>query len=638
MCGICGIIDHNQQLDVSRRDDWVRQMNAAITHRGPDEAGYRSTPAATLAMRRLSIIDLKSGQQPIYNEDKKISVFFNGEIYNFPELREWLLEKGHSFYTYSDTEVLVHLYEEFGFQGMLERVKGMFALVLQDDHKGAFYLARDRFGEKPLFYYQKETQLFFSSEIASLLEAEPVPRKLNQDALPYYLRMTIVPEPQTLLQEVHSLKPGHFLHLIDGQWTQEAYFVPSYEADSNIKTEQDAIEYIEPILEQAVKQQMISDVPLGAFLSGGIDSSTVVAWMQKNSPDPIKTFTVRFEESGYDESPIAREVSQLLGTDHTEITIPNQDFSEEIFWTVIDHVGLPFPDSSAIPTYLITKEIRTHVTVALSGDGGDELFGGYPIFQWWPKIARLQNIPAPIRSMAQAGVGIAGNFPGTGNNSTLRQLRRALEAASVPKDELGIAIQEMFSLRELAKLKKGGFRMPVPNEMARFPDAADDWSDLRRAMYYRLIHNLPLDMLIKVDRMSMANSLEVRAPFLDPDLFEASTKLPERFLIKDGKGKHLIRKIMEGRLPDSVFNHPKSGFSIPLHQYQNASFEKLVQELLNPGNVLYDLFDPEYLKKIIRSGLIQKGDTSGQSVFRSSHQLWSLMQLFGWAQRFRITL
>ena len=638
MCGICGIVDSNRRLPKDQRDQWVRSMNEAIRHRGPDEDGYRSTELATLAMRRLSIIDLTSGKQPIFNEDRTISVFLNGEIYNFRELREELEAAGHQFYTHSDTEVIVHLYESFGIKGTLERMKGMFTFIIQDENKGRFYLARDRFGEKPLFYYQDQGTLYYSSEIKSLLEAQAVPRKLDYDGLAYYLRITMIPEPRTLLDGVKSLLPGHYLQWDGGEWKQEAYFQPAYKPDYGIKTEADAIALVEPVLERAVRRQMVSDVPLGAFLSGGIDSSTVVAWMQRNSSKPIKTFTVRFEESAYDESPIARDVANMLGTDHTEITVPNQAFSEDIFWMVIDHAGMPFPDSSAIPTYLITREIRSHVTVALSGDGGDELFGGYPIFQWWPKIARLQKVPGLLRGMAYKGVQLAANLPVGSSVTRLRQIRRALEAASYPPDELGLAIQELFSAKELDALHQNGFRMPDPNELARFPAAAKQWSAIRKAMYYRLTYNLPLDMLIKVDRMSMANSLEVRAPFLDPDLFEVSTRLPDQFLIQNGKGKHLIRQIMRDKLPDSVFNHPKSGFAIPLHEYQNDDYRSLIGELFQAGNPLYELFDPEALQQIVRMGLDQKGDTVVQSVFRASHQLWSLMQLFGWAKRFGVDL
>ncbi|MBR9921779.1 MAG: asparagine synthase (glutamine-hydrolyzing) [Bacteroidetes bacterium] len=636
MCGICGIIDTSQSLDPGKRDQWVQQMNEAIRHRGPDEAGYRSSASACLAMRRLAIIDLQSGQQPIYNPDRSISVFFNGEIYNFQEWRDTLEKEGDSFYTHSDTEVIVHLYQKFGMEGMLQRLKGMFALVIHDERDNTFYLARDRFGEKPLFYHQKEGKLFFSSEVKSLLEVPAIPRQLNEEALSYYLRLTMVPEPLTLLREVHSLKPGHYLKKEGNDWVQKAWFQPDYSGKEIIHSEAEAKEYIAPLLEKAVRRQMISDVPLGAFLSGGIDSSSIVALMQENSAEPIKTFTVRFEESTYDESPIARKVAQHLGTDHTEISIPNQDFSEDLFWKLIDHTGIPFPDSSTIPSYLITREIRSHVTVALSGDGGDELFGGYPIFQWWPKIARLQKTPTFLRQLAMTGVNLGRQIPRAASSSLLRKAGRALEAAQYEEEELGMAIQEMFSPADLKSLFGQPFQMPQPNLLANLPPAFAEWSEVRKAMYYRLTFNLPLDMLVKVDRMSMANSLEVRAPFLDPDLYEGSTRLADDLLIQNGKGKHLIREIMRDKLPEVVFNHPKTGFSIPLHQYQNAAFEKLAASLFQPKNPIYSLFDPSGLQAVVQNGLRQKSDTARQSVFRSSHQLWSLMQLFGWAQRFNV--
>jgi len=529
MCGICGMIDlAAPQTDL--RASYINHANQAMHHRGPDEAGVYKDDWASIAMRRLSIIDLSGGTQPIYNEDGSIVIVMNGEIYNYRELRDMLQAKGHQFKTNSDTETLVHLYEEYGTE-MPKYLKGMFTFALIDKRQKRLFLGRDRFGEKPLFYYQNDKIFAFASELKSLLQHPQIPRKLDREALLYFLAVSFVPDPMTLLEGIRSLPPGSCMTLdAAGKTDTWAYFDPSYEVDNSLKTEQDVIDMLRPKLEQAVMRQKVSDVPLGAFLSGGIDSSTVVAMLQKNSSERIKTFTVKFEEATYDESHIAREVAQKLGTDHHEITIPNQDFNEDIFWKIIDHVGTPFPDSSAIPTYFISKEIRQHVKVALSGDGGDELFGGYPVFDWYKKVLSLQKIPSILRKSAVGLLDLQANIPGLSDLSKIRQARRAFSASTATHEALVMAMHYIFEPREITKIVNNGLASSenLKNIQVDLPPEWQSWTPLRQIMYYRLRYHLPLDMLVKVDRMSMANSLEVRAPFLDPDLFEASAKIPDR--------------------------------------------------------------------------------------------------------------
>jgi asparagine synthase (glutamine-hydrolysing) len=551
-------------------------MNDAIRHRGPDETGFLSGDYCTLAMSRLSIIDLKGGQQPIYNEDRSKCVFFNGEIYNFREIRSELRKMGHQFATQSDTEVLIHLYEQFG-ESMLDMLRGMFALCIYDITKETLFLARDRFGEKPLFYHFDGQVFTFSSEIKSLLQNPQVPRVFNDEVLHYYLCVSFVPEPSTLFKNVFSLEPGHSLTFKNGVIRVKPYFCPDYKQNEDIKTEAEAREFLRPILQKAVTRQTVADVPLGAFLSGGLDSTTIAAFVQKNSDRRLKTFTVRFEDASFDESPIARQVANLLGTDHQEITVPNSDFDEDIFWTIIDHVGFPFADSSAIPTYYITREIRNHVTVALSGDGGDELFGGYPVFQWWQRIKGVQNYPNVVRESALRVTNFLATVPSMRMNNGLRQVSRALTVARHDEREFGLGIHTMYNKGELNTLfgNRSSSVELTYEQLCQFPKRAEHWSSLRKSMFYRLKYNLPLDMLTKVDRMSMANSLEVRAPFLDADLFAAASQIPDRMLIKNGQGKHILRRLMQEDLPKSVFDRPKTGFSIPLHHYQNRQFEGL---------------------------------------------------------------
>lgn len=638
MCGICGIIDLRQTLPAARKEQWVTAMNQAIFHRGPDGAGWYADPRCTLAMRRLAIIDLKTGDQPMFNETGDIGIFFNGEIYNFRELREELQKKGHTFKTASDTEVLVHLYEEFG-SDMLPLLKGMFAFCLFDLKKRKYLLARDRFGEKPLFYHWDQEVFSFSSEIRSLLENRRITRSIEPSALSYYFRTSLIPEPLTLLRNVFSLPPGCLLEISDAGLCMRRYFEIQYQENKDLKTEEDAVAFIRPHLLEAVRRQMISDVPLGAFLSGGIDSGTIVALLQQHASRPIQTFTARFENPDFDESTTARKVAEYCGTDHHELSIPNYDFTEELFWGIIDHVGQPFRDSSAIPTYLITRTIGKQLKVALSGDGGDELFGGYDLFQWYLKILQVKKVPQPIRAMGRTALSTAHHLPGLKGFSSLRRWKRAIETSLQPNHLIPIALNEMFSaervvqlLPEAANPDSVGYDL-----LKQYPRAADHWTELRKIMYYRAIHTLPANMLVKVDRMSMANSLEVRAPFLDADLFAASAQLPDRFLIREGLGKYIIRSIMEEKLPAEVFSRPKQGFNVPLHQYRNDAFRRLARQLLYEQNPFPQLFPSQVLREVFTRGTQQTQDDATSSVFRSTHQLWMFMQLFGWAKRFQVT-
>lgn len=633
MCGICGIIDWNNSWSTSQRKRWVAAMNTALQHRGPDATGDFSTPHGTLAMRRLAIVDIAGGDQPIFNERGNIGVVFNGEIYNHLSLKKQLEEKGHRFTTTTDTEVLVHLYEEYGTE-MLPLLKGMFSFCIFDRNQETFFLARDRFGEKPL-YYSYENKLFsFSSEIKSLLENPQLERTLNRAALPYYFRTSLVPEPLTLLEKVKSLPAGHFLFLSKHNCELKAYFSPAYESAIPFQSEEEAIAEIRPRLIQAIQRQLRSDVPIGAFLSGGIDSSTVVALAQKYNERQLRTFHVRFEEQAYDESAIARKVANFCGTEHREIMIPNLDFSERIFWEIIEHVGLPFRDSSAIPSYFISQAIGKEVKVALSGDGGDELFGGYALFQWYQKVIRLQKVARPVRSLIDQGLGHMQHLQVLEPVTLLRKLKRGVRTSLEPEADIPIALNELFQREELVRLLGEAGR----TDLRLLKNYPKNLSPLRKIMHYRLQHTLPANMLIKVDRMSMAHSLEVRAPFLDPDLFAASLRLPDDMLIKAGEGKYLLRKIMQQELPTAVFSHPKMGFNIPLHRYQNQAFQNLAHRLLFEENPLPNLIPKAALKTIYQKGISQKKDTATNSVFQSAHQLWMMMQLFGWAKKFNLKI
>ena len=628
MCGISGII--STKINKDERDTSARLMNKGIFHRGPDDDGFYSDEQCSLSMRRLSIIDLETGKQPIYSNNNESFVFFNGEIYNFKELQADLLVKGFSFKTTSDTEVLVNLYQCYGID-MLKKLKGMFAFCIYDKKQDQYLFARDRFGEKPFFYHYSEKGFFFSSELCSLVSAEAVPRKLNHRVLGEYLSRSFVSEPDTLFDNIYSLPPGNFLIYNKNGIKVLPYFEVVYKPDKSITRLEDAASFIEPYLSNSVKRQMVSDVPIGAFLSGGIDSSTVVALMQKYAHGKVKTFNVKFQTQGYDESKIARKVAEKIGTEHHEIVVENHHFTEDQFWKILRHTGAPFPDSSAIPTDIVTSAISKNVKVALSGDGGDELFAGYTVFDWYNSVNRLKRIPSGLLNGLGSIVSMINSTP-FGNNR-LRQISKALDISTLDGEEMLMEIHALFDKKELAAIFSGNVKKTQGTEFE-----LSGFSPIRKAMFYRIKYDLPLDMLVKVDRMSMSNSLEVRTPFLDPDLFEASCKIPEKFLRQKGVGKLVLREIMKDELPDEVFNHPKSGFSIPMHDFRNQNFKELAESLLLNNENMNSLFNRNKLEAILRTGLTDSKDSSSGSIYRKTHQLWSLMMLSGWMKMYKVEI
>jgi asparagine synthase (glutamine-hydrolysing) len=637
MCGITGVIDINNQLTLERRTSFVREMNKALIHRGPDEMGFFEDNFCSLAMRRLAIIDLTSGKQPLWNEDKSVCAFLNGEIYNYKEIKNDLIQNGHKFYTQSDTEILVHLFEEHRFS-LPKFLKGMFTFCIYDVKEKLWFFSRDRFGEKPFYYHFKNNVFSFSSEIKSLLENNSIEQTLSHSALHYFLENAYIPEPLTLLSDIFTLKPGHNLILKDGDLQISSYFNINYDCDKKISDLDEAEELIRPVLEKAVKRQMVSDVPIAAFLSGGIDSSSICALMQKHSSESINTFNVKFEEQEYDESKIARKVAEKIGSNHHEIYIKNLDFTESDFWTILDHVGLPFPDSSAIPVYKITKEISKHVKVALSGDGGDEIFGGYPVFSWWKKINSTLRIPSFIRSSTSSLINKNWVPQALVSNDKQRKIFRALEAGKEGQDGISKNIHRMFLDNEIKNLYPSKNGSTEENLLTSFPKNYYNWTPLRKSMFYRLNQNLVTDMLVKVDRMSMANSLEVRAPFLDVDVFEASKYLDDNLLMKNNTGKIILRKIMKHSLPPEVFDHPKSGFSIPLHRQHNKDYHKLINENIHKSNPIAQLFEYSEITKLKNLVLNNQVDKKKSTLYRSSHQLWLLLQLFAWVKKYSISI
>jgi asparagine synthase (glutamine-hydrolysing) len=637
MCGIAGIVRREGVTENDRTA--VRRMVASLVHRGPDDEGFCFGSGAAIGMRRLAIIDVPGGHQPMTNEDGSVSVVFNGEIYNHPQLRQRLEATGrHTFKTRSDTEVLVHLYEDLG-RDLLGALEGMFAFCIVDTRRGTALLARDRFGEKPLFFSAGGHGLAFSSELPALLDAPWVSRRANPGALRHYLETGFVRAPATAFHDIQELEAGSWMEIRDGCISTGSFAVAPARPGPTFTNENEAAEALQATIRQAIRRQMAADVPVGAFLSGGIDSSTVVAAMQREHSQPIRTFTARFEDALYDESPVARAVAKHLGTEHHEIVITNGGFEEDDLRRVVRHVGQPFSDSSAIPTFHVCRQIRESVKVCLSGDGGDEVFAGYPLFQWLLRVDDVAaRVPAGVARECARFVRHLASMPGADRWRPLRRLWRGLEVAAVPARARLSHASRLFQDDELDAICRPAFGRRQAEAAARPHAYQSGASRLRDLMRQRIEGSLREDMLVKVDRMSMAASLEVRAPMLDAGLVDFASRLPDNWLIRGGVGKHILREAVRGWLPAVVFNHPKTGFSIPLHMFQNATYESTCRDLLLSDRVplIGELFDPRATSTIVARGLAQKHDTAERSVYRSSHQLWSLLNLAAWADEFKV--
>jgi len=640
MGGICGVVDFRGELRISERKDTVAKMSSALLHRGSVAEAYFSDDVACLAMRSSGHIGLENGEQLISSTDGNYIIVFHGEIYNYKLIQESLLARGHHFKTNSSIEVVLHSFMEYGIK-MLDKLRGMFSFCIYDKSEKFVFIARDSFGEKPLYYHLDLGVLSFSVEIKSLLQNNKVPRRINYTALPYYFRTSVVPEPITLLENIYTLEAGHYMIVNDTGIHKTRYFNSSYPEKATITKEEEAQKIVKLKLERSVERQATSNVPLSALLSGDINSSSVVAMLQKKSSEKIKTFQVKFEQLEDVEGEVARKVAEYCGTDHHEIIIPKINFTEDIFWTIIDHVGLPSRDSSAITTYLAAKQIPKDVDVVLSGDGADELFGGGELFQLYKKIISMRKLPAFIRSISEGGVNLVSKLPGTQHSSNLRRARRGIRTSLLAEKEIPVALNEFFTSAQSRKVFSQD-KMPLFNSedtyalFYSYPREYEEWSPLRKIMYYRLQHNLKADSLIKVDSMSMANSLEVRSPFLDLDLYKTSIMLSDDLLIQQSKGKYILREMMKKDLPKEVFDQPNKKVNIQLYEYQNSDYKALAKKLLFDENPWKDMFIESELRKIYEEAISNDEDNALTTVFQSSHKLWMLMQLLGWAIRFKI--
>ncbi|MFZ1042010.1 MAG: asparagine synthase (glutamine-hydrolyzing), partial [Anaerolineales bacterium] len=545
----------------------LQKMNAAIMHRGPDSDGFHIAEGIGLAMRRLAIIDVKGGDQPISNEDDSIWIVYNGEIYNYPEMHAELEKRGHHFKTQSDTECVIHFYEDES-EACVQHFRGMFAFALWDANKHRLLLARDRLGKKPIYYTIQNGELYFCSELNGLLKALPHRSEIDLEAIDLYLSLQYVPEPRTVYKDVYKLPAAHTLVWEQGQAKVNRYWDYSYQPKLT-GNEDDLAEELRVRLREAVKMRLISEVPLGAHLSGGLDSSIVVALMAELSDAPVKTFSVGFQEEEFSELPYARAVAQKYSTDHHEFTLTYGDIPATLE-RIIGHFGEPFADASAIPLYHLSLLTREYVTVALNGDGGDEDFAGYQRY-WLDPLANLylQAPPFLTRNLIPS---IAGRLPDRSNRPVgqsfvngfkrLEQLPRLDRRASILRWGSYFTPWQRQQLWKEEHWKN--FRANNAESLLAESFDKASGSFLDRTLYTDLHNYLPGDLLVKADRMTMAASLEGRSPFLDHDIVEWAARLPDSLKVRGRNGKYLLKKAFANDLPENVQTHGKQGFGIPL--------------------------------------------------------------------------
>jgi asparagine synthase (glutamine-hydrolysing) len=624
VCGIVGItrVDKGQ---VDRA--LVSRMCESIIHRGPDEDGFYFNEGVGLGMRRLAIIDLAGGQQPIHNARRTAWIVFNGEIYNYKELRASLEKLGHRFYTNCDTEAIVHAYDQYG-SDCPKHLRGMFAFAIWDEEKQELFLARDRVGKKPLLYADVGGDLVFGSEFIALLMHPGISREIEPRAIDAYLSFMCVPAPLTAYKQIRKLEPGHWLRWRNGVIKIERYWQPDFSRKLDIG-EEEAGERALEILRDAVRARLMSDVPLGAFLSGGVDSSAIVALMSELSSEPVKTFSIGFEEQDFSELHHARRVAEHLGADHHEFIV--RPAALEILPTLIEHYGEPYADGSAIPTYYVARETRKHVTVALNGDGGDECFGGYERYAGMRLAERYHKVPAVLRrGLIEQAVEFV---PEMGNYAKrVQTAKRFVRAAGLPKVERYFRWVSALQHEDKQELYSAEFS----RDLERF-DASDvlrPWfakangsGVLDATLLTDMMTYLPNDLLVKVDIASMAVSLEARSPFLDHHVIEFAASLPENLKVRGTTTKYLLKRMLKHLLPSENIERPKMGFGTPLGPWFRGQLQGFLREtLLSEKALKRNLFKPESVLRLV--------DLHTQGRRDIGAQLWTLSMLELWFQRF----
>jgi asparagine synthase (glutamine-hydrolysing) len=625
VCGICGVVDSAAPVDTAV----LRRMTATLGHRGPDDEGYYlpdpgpAGPAVGLGFRRLAIIDVEGGHQPLANEDGSVWAMLNGEIYNFAALRDRLEAGGHVFTTRCDTETIAHLYEEHGVD-LLAHLNGMFALAVWDARRGRLLLARDRMGEKPLYFAAASGRLLFASELKALLQHPACPRGLDPAALERYLALEYVPTPHSIVAGIRKLPAGHRLVCERGRVTVERYWDLRFGGPDR-RPEGELAEELRERLREAVRLRLVSDVPLGAFLSGGIDSSSVVALMCEAVPaGRVETFSIGFTERSFDESEHARRVARHFGTDHHEEVFTPRALLD-LLPQVADGLDEPFADPSVLPTHLLSRFTRSRVTVALGGDGGDELLAGYPTFPA-EAVARRYHLPAAVHRAVVAA--LAERLPvSTANFSLDFKVKRFLRGVAAPppiRHQLWLGAFSPAEQRRLLVAHAG--TDPYRDAVDLYErEAGGDW--VERLIYLYCRTYLQDDILVKVDRASMLASLEVRAPFLDHTLVEFLARVPSRLKLRRLTTKYLLKRALASRLPPGVAGRPKQGFGIPVAEWLKTDLKDELLDALSPERLRRQgLFEAREVERLLREHL------SGARDHRK--QLWTLFMFQLWHERY----
>jgi len=623
MCGICGILNFSDQK-VTKQD--ISTMCAALVHRGPDSSGMHIKNNLGLGHRRLSIIDLETGDQPIYNETKTICLVFNGEIYNFKILRRHLEAKGHTFFTQSDSEVIVHLYEEYR-EDCLKYLRGMFAFALWDQSTKKLFLARDRVGKKPLFWYRDNERFVFASELAALLSLPFIRRSVDHQALNLYLSFLYVPAPRTMFENINKLLPAHYIILEDNTVKVKRY----WQLDFKTSTRKSLNDYKEGLIEKfndSVKLRLTSDVPLGVFLSGGLDSSAVVAFMKKNSGETFKTFSVGFENKLYNELSFARAIADKFKTDHYELVVkPN---AIEVLPKLIRHYGEPFADYSCIPTYYLAEFASKHVKAVLTGDGGDESFAGYYRFTATKVAQTFDLLPGFMgRLISQA---ISSMPAGNDIRNNTWQIKRFFKYLNNPELTRYLNWIACFDAQEKQELYNEEFQNSInPDADLHFLEhlykdkKGSNFSDV--SMQVGIESYLPYDLLVKMDIATMANSLEARSPFLDHEFMEYAACIPFDLKLHNLKNKFILKQALKPFLPAAIINRKKQGFGIPVGEWLRHELKDyMIAVVLDRGLALKRYFNKGFLERIINDHLKQRTD--------NGYKIWTLMMFGLWHKEF----
>ncbi len=625
MCGIFGKCSFQEEGLIN--EGQIRSLTKLLEHRGPDDEGYLFDANIGLGVRRLSVIDLKTGHQPIHNEDKSLWIIYNGEIYNYPEIRRELISKSHKLYTQSDTEVILHLYEQEG-EGFVKKLNGMFAFALWDKKNEKLILARDRFGIKPLFYSLLNNSLVFSSELTPLLSLQEIEKGIDFDALSDYFSYNYIPEPKSIFRKIKKLLPGSMLIYKNNDIKIEKYWDLEFNIERG-KLFQEYMEELDSLLQNSVKMMLRSDVPVGVFLSSGLDSSSIIAYMRNFIKGPIKTFTIGFDDKSYSEANGARAIAKRFETEHHEISIENN--LTELIFNSTEHFGEPFGDNASLATMMLSKAAKNSVKVVLTGDGGDEILAGYPTHYVYKIAALYKKIPAGLRERFIKKM--VEKLPvSTDRLSRDYVLKRFVQGAGYPFQEAHFLWKAIFYDHQKEKLFTDRFKNLTKRNNSfsvcgDYFDKVKNEEILNQLLYVDVKTFLLSNGLVRVDRMTMANGIEARVPFLENNLVEFASTIPPRYKTRGSITKYILRKLMKGRLPRGITSMKKMGLLLPLSRLLTGKLKPFIEDILAQKKIeRTGLLNPEFVSQLLREHFEGRKD--------NTRQVWNLAMFMVWFNRY----